>query len=813
MKMCKIQLSTAEGDSLSEENIIQSECSEDDEEKSRRSRQIVGGVTEKDVNDPEIQNFVALGLQKYAENFQSYYNPYVVEVTNASSQVVSGMLYKINVKIGTSTCLKGETENCYLKSDEEIKDCLIKIWSRVWIDKGNPEVTVDCYFNRKKRSLKGENYSRKMLKLAEEIKKENLEKDGHQLEQKYVIGSEDSGLRKERSEGNYKKLGGSSEINVNNPEVQKYAYKGIERLKLSRGVNNLVLHNVIRASVQTVAGLKYQITISVKNDSCHEGETGNCELKSGEEGVECVVTVLAKSWLSDDNTRISVECDDDNVEFLKAQNYKSDTLKQNEKTKPEETLEINSLQSKADQSDNSKADKNNSRSKNQKPTAGNKFKLDPTDVDLLSYIQMSIDKYKQQNKIQTKIFMEKVQSATVELNSKLTYNIHLLILISNCKDGLSCGIKGDEEKRKCSITASVKAQENPEVNMICDKKPQKTNLDPKILKLNEETESRKESFESKGSQSEDSRTNQEKSSSTDQILDAGQGVEDSDITEYEEGSKDPKEDLETEVMFAEFIQKFNKVYSSDEEKQKRLGIFRENLKKIGELIRNELGTGEYGLTMFADLTKEEFSSKYLGLRPDLYVENEIPYPMAEIPDVELPVEFDWRKKNAVTEVKDQGQCGSCWAFSVTGNVEGQYAIKHGTLLSFSEQELVDCDKLDDGCNGGLPDSAYRAIEKLGGLEAESDYPYDAEDETCHFTKSKVKVKVVSAVNITSNETQMAQWLFTNGPISIGINANAMQFYMGGISHPPKFLCNPKNLDHGVLIVGFGVHSKDILLLI
>jgi cathepsin F len=99
------------------------------------------------------------------------------------------------------------------------------------------------------------------------------------------------------------------------------------------------------------------------------------------------------------------------------------------------------------------------------------------------------------------------------------------------------------------------------------------------------------------------------------------------------------------------------------------------------------------------------------------------------------------------------------------------------------------------------------IEKLGGLETEQDYPYDAEDETCHFNKSLARVQLTGALNISHNETDMAKWLVANGPISIAINANAMQFYMGGVSHPYKFLCNPKNLDHGVLIVGYGVHSK------
>lgn len=93
------------------------------------------------------------------------------------------------------------------------------------------------------------------------------------------------------------------------------------------------------------------------------------------------------------------------------------------------------------------------------------------------------------------------------------------------------------------------------------------------------------------------------------------------------------------------------------------------------------------------------------------------------------------------------------------------------------------------------------------METEQDYPYDAEDEKCSFNKNKVKVKLSGALNISHDETDMAKWLVQNGPISIAINANAMQFYAGGISHPWKMLCNPNNLDHGVLIVGYGVHSK------
>ena len=159
-----------------------------------------------------------------------------------------------------------------------------------------------------------------------------------------------------------------------------------------------------------------------------------------------------------------------------------------------------------------------------------------------------------------------------------------------------------------------------------------------------------------------------------------------------------------------------------------------------------------------------------------------------------------------TNLSNVGSCGSCWAFSVTGNVEGQWKIHHGELLSLSEQELVDCDGFDEGCNGGLMENAYKAIIKLGGLESEQDYEYEEVEEKCHFNKSEVEATITGGVKISQNETEMAQWLVKNGPISIAINANGMQFYMGGVSHPWSFLCAKSGIDHGVLIVGFGIHK-------
>ena len=100
--------------------------------------------------------------------------------------------------------------------------------------------------------------------------------------------------------------------------------------------------------------------------------------------------------------------------------------------------------------------------------------------------------------------------------------------------------------------------------------------------------------------------------------------------------------------------------------------------------------------------------------------------------------------------------------------------------------------------------------EIGGLVTKEDYGYDGEGETCKFNRSRVAARVTGGVEISHNETQMAQWLLKNGPIAVGLNAFAMQFYMGGVSHPPSFFCSPSGIDHGVLIVGFGVHTTKYL---
>merc|ERR1711881_597654 len=141
----------------------------------------------------------------------------------------------------------------------------------------------------------------------------------------------------------------------------------------------------------------------------------------------------------------------------------------------------------------------------------------------------------------------------------------------------------------------------------------------------------------------------------------------------------------------------------------KLEVFAKNLDIVQQLNKLEKGSAVYGITKFMDYSAEEYE-KYLapGLKESL---------------VSIPEAEDWREKGAVTDVKNQGMCGSCWAFSTTGNIEGVHSVASGKLISLSEQELVDCDKVDQGCNGGLMDNAFDQVEQLGGLETEDDYSY------------------------------------------------------------------------------------------
>merc|ERR1712216_742318 len=178
--------------------------------------------------------------------------------------------------------------------------------------------------------------------------------------------------------------------------------------------------------------------------------------------------------------------------------------------------------------------------------------------------------------------------------------------------------------------------------------------------------------------------------------------------------------------------------------------------------------------------------------------------MGLLDSTNLTDSVDWRTKGAVTPVKNQGQCGSCWAFSTTGAVEGAEFVATGTLTSYSEQQLVDCSKQNNGCNGGLMDYAFKYIE-TAPLETESDYPYKGVDGTCSYVASKGVGMVKSFADVSSGSASQLKAALAKGPVSVAIEADKMAFqgYTGGVITGSA--CGTQ-LDHGVLAVGYGTED-------
>eukprot|EP00270_Netrium_digitus_P021181 TRINITY_DN894_c0_g1_i1.p1 TRINITY_DN894_c0_g1~~TRINITY_DN894_c0_g1_i1.p1 ORF type:complete len:446 (-),score=73.43 TRINITY_DN894_c0_g1_i1:23-1297(-) len=264
--------------------------------------------------------------------------------------------------------------------------------------------------------------------------------------------------------------------------------------------------------------------------------------------------------------------------------------------------------------------------------------------------------------------------------------------------------------------------------------------------------------------------------------------------------------------FSRFCARFGKNYTSAAERLHRLRVFEQNLIVAVENQIND-PSAVHGVTQFSDLTEDEFASNFLGLRrPPLLKRIAEGSPLAPpLPVNDLPPEFDWRDKGAVTPVKSQGMCGSCYSFSTVGAVESAHFLETGELVSLSEQQIVDCDHqcdetygepvCDSGCDGGLMTNAFQYIMGVGGLEGEETYPYKGVDGKCKFDPSRIRAKVPAFSVVDKNEEQMAANLVTHGPLAIGINAAWMQTYIRGVSCP--LVCNKRGLDHGVLIVGYG----------
>jgi len=264
-------------------------------------------------------------------------------------------------------------------------------------------------------------------------------------------------------------------------------------------------------------------------------------------------------------------------------------------------------------------------------------------------------------------------------------------------------------------------------------------------------------------------------------------------------------DLEaTELQFQSWMALNKKQYETQIEYLHRLAIYSVNMQKVQKLNENSNGGATFALNLFADLTENEFAHAYLG-----YVPSGLPSDLLDLSGVAAPDTFSWNAQGKLTAVKDQRQCGSCWAFSATENIESVWMIAKGltpsTMIPLAPQQIVDCDKQDGGCNGGDTPTAYEYVIKAGGMDSESSYPYRAVNEACHFNANNVVAKISSwkYATRTRNENEMKDATATVAPLSICVDAAKWQFYQSGVFK--KTQCGT-SLDHCVQIEGYDTAS-------
>lgn len=266
---------------------------------------------------------------------------------------------------------------------------------------------------------------------------------------------------------------------------------------------------------------------------------------------------------------------------------------------------------------------------------------------------------------------------------------------------------------------------------------------------------------------------------------------------------EPNHEKESYIFskFQAFLKEHGKSYTTIEEYTARFNVFKANYEKLESFSVKPGRKHSVGITKFMDLTKQEFRNTYLNLKVSLLDQLKAKSGKFQVNNNAAPASFDWRQQGAVGAVKDQGQCGSCWAFSTVANLEGLYHIRNNQSVVLSEQSLVDCDKVDSGCNGGLMENAL-AYVRDHGIPLSSAYPYKGRDQRCQSFTSTMKVSGFTFAP-SEDEEQIKAMLAQTGPLSIAVNAEPFQFYDGGILDADEDECDPQGLNHGVALVGYG----------
>ena len=265
-------------------------------------------------------------------------------------------------------------------------------------------------------------------------------------------------------------------------------------------------------------------------------------------------------------------------------------------------------------------------------------------------------------------------------------------------------------------------------------------------------------------------------------------------------------------QFQRFIKKYNKKYESINEYLARFEVFKSN---VMATLKESNESYQTGITKFSDLTHQEFARTYLNLNYDAMAIANFEPVTVRVSNA-APTSYDWRDHGRVSAVKDQGSCGSCWAFATVANLEGLYAAKKSTIKTFSEQMLVDCDTSDSGCNGGLMEYAFTWLKKNGGIMYDSDYAYRGTKSTCKSNSSKyADFKVTGYKKLGSSystwscvdEDEIKEFLYETGPLAIALNADPLQTYSSGILDLTSTKCPSSGINHAVTLVGYGASSS------
>merc|ERR1719240_1501456 len=258
------------------------------------------------------------------------------------------------------------------------------------------------------------------------------------------------------------------------------------------------------------------------------------------------------------------------------------------------------------------------------------------------------------------------------------------------------------------------------------------------------------------------------------------------------------------MTWPEYKQHFGMAFNGEEDAT-REAVFDENM----AFITSENAKGNkytLGVNQFAHLTNEEFKAQYTGGQGGSAIGPDDAH-LGELEIGEIASNVDWSTdRSVVNPVKDQGQCGSCWAFSAVGTVERAYAVAAGKLGSYAEQQLVDCDTRSDGCSGGYNQYGISYIGNTG-VASESGYPYTARDGTCRSSVSKALAKgAIAGYNSVSKNNAGLQSALNSVPVSVTVDAdNSWQLYRSGVLSQSCGVFG--QIDHAVIAVGYDTSAS------